>query len=111
MPQSYYYAKNPETGKRFRQYDEEGLTRLLQSRLGRKIANYKYVKDPSSGKKKRQYAEGYAPALRQKSSRGPRAPSAYNLFMKGEIPKVRASNPGLTSREVFAMVARNWKSY
>ena len=37
-----------------------------------------------------------------------RAPSAYNLFMKSELAKVKKANPKLDHKEAFTMAAGNW---
>jgi len=34
--------------------------------------------------------------------------SAYNLFMKKEIPAVKRAHPNLSHREAFTQAARNW---
>jgi hypothetical protein len=39
-----------------------------------------------------------------------RAPSAYNLFMKKEIPVLKKENPKLSHKEVFAKAAKNWSA-
>ena len=39
-----------------------------------------------------------------------RAPSAYNMFMKEEIKKLKVANPSMAHNEVFKMAAGNWKS-
>lgn len=39
-----------------------------------------------------------------------RAPSAYNLFMKKEIPALKKKHPNLPHKEVFAMAAKNWSA-
>ncbi|KAJ3030224.1 UNVERIFIED_CONTAM: hypothetical protein HDU68_009748 [Siphonaria sp. JEL0065] len=46
---------------------------------------------------------------KEKGEKVPRAPSAYNLFMKTELPKVKAENPALTHKEAFKVAAGNWK--
>ncbi|GBB95408.1 hypothetical protein RclHR1_02530003 [Rhizophagus clarus] len=38
-----------------------------------------------------------------------RAPTAYNVFMKTELPKVKAENPGMNHKEAFKLAAGNWK--
>ena len=45
----------------------------------------------------------------ENSEKKKRAPSAYNIFMKSEIPKVKKNNTKLTHKEAFAMAAANWK--
>lgn len=34
--------------------------------------------------------------------------SAYNLFMKKEIPAVKRAHPNLSHQEAFKLAARNW---
>ncbi|PKY13645.1 hypothetical protein RhiirB3_399165 [Rhizophagus irregularis] len=38
-----------------------------------------------------------------------RAPTAYNRFLKTELPKVKAENPGMNHKEAFKLAANNWK--
>ena len=42
--------------------------------------------------------------------KAPRAPSAYNLFMKSELAKVKKANPKLDHKEAFTKAAANWSS-
>jgi len=42
------------------------------------------------------------------AKRSKRAPSAYNLFMKSEIPKVKRKYPELSHTEAFKRAAKNW---
>jgi len=37
-----------------------------------------------------------------------RAPSAYNVFMKEELPKYKKAHPKATHREAFTGVAEQW---
>ncbi|KAJ3030717.1 hypothetical protein HDV00_008736 [Rhizophlyctis rosea] len=39
-----------------------------------------------------------------------RGTSAYNVFMKNELPKVKAANPGIAHKEAFKKAASNWKN-
>eukprot|EP00602_Paraphysomonas_sp_CaronLab_P009653 CAMPEP_0185023104 /NCGR_PEP_ID=MMETSP1103-20130426/5795_1 /TAXON_ID=36769 /ORGANISM="Paraphysomonas bandaiensis, Strain Caron Lab Isolate" /LENGTH=69 /DNA_ID=CAMNT_0027555527 /DNA_START=73 /DNA_END=282 /DNA_ORIENTATION=+ len=39
-----------------------------------------------------------------------RAPSAYNIFMKAEIAKVKKANPGFDHKEAFKAAAGHWKT-
>jgi hypothetical protein len=39
-----------------------------------------------------------------------RAPSAYNIFMKSEIAKVKKANSALDHKEAFKVAAGNWKT-
>ena len=38
-----------------------------------------------------------------------RAPSAFNLFMKKEIGRVKNLNPNLSHQDAFKAAAQNWK--
>jgi len=40
----------------------------------------------------------------------PRALSAYNVFMKGEVAKVKTEHPELAHREAFKMAAERWQA-
>nr|QZP43406.1 CRC2 [Erythranthe lewisii] len=40
-----------------------------------------------------------------------RLPSAYNLFMKEEIQRIKAANPEVPHREAFGAAAKNWSKY
>merc|ERR1711981_402793 len=37
-----------------------------------------------------------------------RAPSAYNLFMKSELAKVKKANPKMDHKEAFTAAAKSW---
>lgn len=43
-------------------------------------------------------------------NRAPRQPSAYNLFMKTEVARIKQENAGLSHKEAFKEAARNWGS-
>jgi hypothetical protein len=45
---------------------------------------------------------------KEKKEKTPRAPSAYNIFMKSEIAKVKKANPKFEHKEAFAAAAANW---
>ncbi|KAL8052436.1 hypothetical protein ABFX02_05G003800 [Erythranthe guttata] len=40
-----------------------------------------------------------------------RLPSAYNIFMKEEIQRIKAANPEVPHREAFSAAAKNWSRY
>lgn len=40
--------------------------------------------------------------------RAPRAPSAYNLFMRSEIKKVKKANSNMDHKTAFTTAAHNW---
>jgi hypothetical protein len=46
------------------------------------------------------------PQRREKRSK--RAPSAYNLFMKAELAKVKAERPNLDHKQAFKVAASRW---
>ncbi|KAJ3073596.1 hypothetical protein HDU98_001191 [Podochytrium sp. JEL0797] len=46
----------------------------------------------------------------EKGEKVPRKPSAYNLFMKTELPKVKVADPTLTHKDAFKVAAGNWKT-
>ena len=45
---------------------------------------------------------------RRNEPRPPRPPSAYNLFMRDEIQRLKQLHPEMAHREVFTMAAKNW---
>ena len=45
-----------------------------------------------------------------KAEKVKRPPSAYNLFMKSELAKVKAKSPELNHKEAFTAAANNWKN-
>jgi len=47
-------------------------------------------------------------AKKSKEEKAPRAPSAYNLFMKSEIAKVKKADPKLDHKEAFKQAASGW---
>ena len=49
-----------------------------------------------------------APKKTITKEKAPRAPSAYNVFMKAEIAKVKAADPKLEHKEAFKQAAANW---
>ncbi|KAJ3039948.1 hypothetical protein HDV00_011614 [Rhizophlyctis rosea] len=51
-----------------------------------------------------------APAKKTAGTAGKKGTSPYNLFMKTELPKVKAANPGIAHKEAFKMAAGNWKN-
>merc|ERR1711865_88570 len=48
----------------------------------------------------------------KKESKGKakRAPSAFNLYIKEELARVKAANVDMTHKEVFKLTAENWSS-
>ena len=56
-------------------------------------------------------ADGKKLTKKQKRElRAPRQPTAFNLFMKAEVVRVRAEKPGLGPKEVFTECAAGWKA-
>merc|ERR1711918_323342 len=45
-----------------------------------------------------------------KKDKVPRPPSAYNLFMKKELPAWKKKNPKADHKEAFAAVAKMWST-
>ncbi|KAI9103216.1 hypothetical protein DFS34DRAFT_607861 [Phlyctochytrium arcticum] len=50
------------------------------------------------------------PATVKKTTTGKRGASPYNLFMKTELGKVKADNPGMPHKEAFKTAASHWKN-
>ena len=48
------------------------------------------------------------PAKPAKRLRKPREPSPYNVFIREEIPRLKARDPELSHKEAFKAAARNW---
>ncbi|KAI3655170.1 hypothetical protein MP638_003353, partial [Amoeboaphelidium occidentale] len=47
---------------------------------------------------------------KEKKEGGPKKPSAYNLFMKDELARVKKDHPNLDHKEAFKKAAGNWKT-
>jgi hypothetical protein len=47
-------------------------------------------------------------AKRAKKARKPRDPSPYNVFIREEIPRLKAENPAMTHKDAFKAAAKNW---
>ncbi|KAF9320572.1 hypothetical protein BGZ91_004703 [Linnemannia elongata] len=43
------------------------------------------------------------------ASRSKRQPTAYNLYIKDELPKYKATHPNIEHKEAFRQVAYLWK--
>ena len=63
----------------------------------------KKAKSPKEKKPKKE-----PKAKKEKKEKAPRKLSAFNLFMKEEIPRVKRDHPDLSHREAFARAAQNW---
>ena len=44
----------------------------------------------------------------EKKEKVKRAPSAYNIFMKSELAKVKKASPNMDHKEAFAKAASGW---
>ena len=44
----------------------------------------------------------------KKTEKSKRAPTAYQIFMKEEIARLKESHPKLEHKERFSMAAQNW---
>ncbi|KAI9034486.1 hypothetical protein DFJ74DRAFT_700864 [Hyaloraphidium curvatum] len=58
----------------------------------------------------RQFLARVAKAASTKSTPRKKGHSAYNDFMKTEIPRVKSENPGIAHKEAFKQAAKNWKN-
>lgn len=67
-------------------------------------ASYKLVNASKSKKKQVAGSEGDEPVAKK-------APSAYNLFVKNEISKIRAENKDVNPKDLMKIAAANWKIY
>ncbi|KAJ3095708.1 hypothetical protein HDU97_006594 [Phlyctochytrium planicorne] len=45
-----------------------------------------------------------------KKEKGTREPSAYNLFMKTELPRIKKNDASLSHKDAFKLAAANWKT-
>ncbi|KAJ3351941.1 histone acetyltransferase 1 [Entophlyctis luteolus] len=106
--------------KRLYQRNEEALSGMdpeeMKSKLHETFLNvedgYKQIlshKTPSDRKAKGNDKPGKADKI-EKTEKGPRTPSAYNLFMKTELPDVKAKDPSLSHKDAFKVAANNWKA-
>lgn len=44
----------------------------------------------------------------EKTSKQKRAPTAYNVFMKKELQKIKEKDPKVDHKEAFMIAAKNW---
>ena len=64
-----------------------------------------------SRKRKKESAPVYSiGGMDGEPSHPPRALSAYNVFMKGEVARVKLEHPSLPHREAFKMAAERWQA-
>jgi hypothetical protein len=69
------------------------------------------AKKPAAKKAPAKKAIAKKPAAKkEKKDKVPRAPSAYNLFMKSELAKVKKANPKMDHKEAFTQAAKNWSA-
>jgi len=54
--------------------------------------------------------DGKLTKKQKREMRAPRQPTAFNLFMKAEVTRVRAERPELGPKEVFTECAARWKA-
>jgi len=54
--------------------------------------------------------ENGRPIKKKKEKRAPRAPTAFNMFMKKAVAEVKAEQPDLNPKEIFALCAAKWKT-
>ena len=59
-------------------------------------------------KAKAEKKSGKKSAKKDKKDKVPRAPSAYNLFMKDELVKVKKATPSIDHKAAFTKAAGNW---
>lgn len=48
-------------------------------------------------------------AAEQKKKRAPRKPSAYNVYMKKELKRLRKQHPRMKQPAIFKKAAKGWK--
>nr|CTQ35248.1 YABBY transcription factor [Ginkgo biloba] len=48
---------------------------------------------------------------RPTSEKKQRVPSAYNIFIKEEIQRIKAGNPDMSHKEAFSTAAKNWAHF
>ncbi|ORY96562.1 hypothetical protein BCR43DRAFT_524632 [Syncephalastrum racemosum] len=46
----------------------------------------------------------------QAATKSPRKMTAYNLYMKTQVPKVKTENPELSHKEAFKLAASSWST-
>ncbi|KAJ1674258.1 hypothetical protein EV182_003651 [Spiromyces aspiralis] len=51
-----------------------------------------------------------ASTVSRKKSTGARKLSAYNIYMKSELVKIKAERPGIAHRDAFKIAASRWKT-
>ncbi|KAK8487296.1 hypothetical protein V6N13_093433 [Hibiscus sabdariffa] len=51
------------------------------------------------------------PMVNRPPEKRQRVPSAYNLFIKDEIQRIKAGNPDISHREAFSAAAKNWAHF
>lgn len=47
---------------------------------------------------------------KEKKPKKPRVPSAFNIYMKEAIPRVKSDNPGISHSDAFKQAASEWKN-
>ena len=49
--------------------------------------------------------------VKEKKPKKPRAPSAFNIYMKEAIPRVKAASPGISHSDAFKQAANEWGAH
>ena len=65
-------------------------------------------KKKASAKKTDFPGEKKQPPKKDTKDKTPRAPSAYNIFMKKELTKLKEKHPQMDHKERFKLAANNW---
>ena len=74
-----------------------------------KIANVFAGASGTLGKRGAEFDADGKLIKKKKEKRAPRAPTAFNLFMKKAVAEVKLQKPGMNPKEVFAECASKWK--
>ncbi|KAI9014107.1 hypothetical protein DFJ74DRAFT_732513 [Hyaloraphidium curvatum] len=62
---------------------------------------------PKASRKVEPYGQK-PPKKKPSAPRPPRPPSAYNIYVRDILPKIKAANPTFTHQEAFRVAAANW---
>jgi hypothetical protein len=65
-------------------------------------------KKKAPAKKTESPVEKKQPPEKNTKDKTPRLPSAYNIFMKKELTKLKEQNPQMDHKERFKLAANNW---
>jgi hypothetical protein len=72
------------------------------------MGGMQYGADPTRGGGRGGRGRGRKRRGERDPMRAPRAPSAYNLFMKTEVARIKVVQPELSHKDAFREAARNW---